>query len=161
LLPDERVSICDWIEDTIILSEGETNSPGPYRFRRVPYLREVMEALSPDSPVQRVVAMKGGQLGWTIGSAAHISFLICNAPRTSLFVPSTLHLAKRPSRRKFGPIFEKTDALRTRVREAKSRRAGNTTLLKEFAGGALIFAGANSGAGLRQTSAAVVIMDEV
>jgi len=161
LLPDDPVRICDWIEENIILDGAETNAPGPYRFRRAPYMREVLKALSPESPVQRVVGMKGGQLGWTIGGAAYIGFLICQAPRTVLFVSPTVDLAKRASRRKVGPIIERTEALRTRVRDAISRRSGNTTLMKEFPGGALIFAGANSGAGLRQTSAAVAILDEV
>lgn len=161
LLPDEKLSLCDWIEEHILLSEGETNSPGPYRFRRTPYLRAVLEALSPDSPVQRVVAMKGGQLGWTIGAAAYVGFLIAQAPRTILFVSPTVDLAKRASRRKVGPVLEKTEIVRERLRDLGPRQTGNTTLLKEFPGGALLFAGANSGAGLRQTSAAVAILDEV
>ncbi len=161
LMPDEKTSICAWIEEHIVLSDGETSAPGPYRFRRAPYMRDVLEALSPDSPVQRVLGMKGGQLGWTIGAAAYVGFLICQAPRTILFVSPTVDLAKRASRRKVGPIFEQSDVLRDRVRASISRRSGNTTLMKEFLGGALIFAGANSGAGLRQTSAAVAILDEI
>ena len=50
--------------------------------------------------MQRVVGMKGGQLGWTIGAAAYVGFLIAMAPRTILFVSPTVDLAKRASRRK-------------------------------------------------------------
>jgi phage terminase large subunit GpA-like protein len=160
-MPDREVGVVEWIEGNIVLSSSDTNAPGPYRFRRTPYLREVLESLSPSSPVQRVVAQKGVQLGYTIAASSWIGYIICQAPRSILYVLPTVDLAKRASKRKLGPIIEETPALRDRVRPSRERDSGNTTLLKEFPGGALIITGANSGAGLRQASAAVIVFDEL
>lgn len=160
LRPDPVVSISEWIEANVVIPT-DTAAPGEYRFRRVPYLKEILEALAPDCPVQRAVAKKAAQLGFTVGTAAAVGFYVVKAPRTVLFVSPTVDLAKRASKRKFGPIFRASDAVRDALRPARERDEGSTTLLKEFDGGALIFAGANSGAGLRQTSAPVVLLDEL
>jgi phage terminase large subunit GpA-like protein len=159
--PDREISIVDWIESNVVLEEAETSSPGQYRFRRAPYMREILETLSPDCPCQYVTTMKGSQLGMTIGAGAYICFLIAESPCTIIMVSPTLDLAKRASRRKVGPLIVKTDAVRERVRDFGARRAGNTALMKEFPGGVLLFAGGNSGAGLRQLSARVLILDEL
>jgi phage terminase large subunit GpA-like protein len=37
--------------------------PGRWRTERTPYLKEIMDCLSPSSPYQRVVFMKGAQVG--------------------------------------------------------------------------------------------------
>ncbi|WP_256468236.1 phage terminase large subunit family protein [Bradyrhizobium sp. 150] len=44
------------------------SEPRPWRSGRTPYLRDVMDALSASSPLERVVFMKGAQLGATEGS---------------------------------------------------------------------------------------------
>lgn len=159
--PDRIVPIVDWIERHIVLDSSDTNAPGEYRFRRTPYLREIAESLSPESPVRRVAAKKGVQLGYTVLAGAWIGYLVAQSPRTVLYVLPTVDLAKRASKRKIAPIIRASPLLSALVRPSRERDAGNTTLLKEFPGGALIFAGANSGAGLRSTSAAVVVMDEL
>jgi len=45
------------------LSPRGANEVGPWRTSRTPYLQELMDALSPRHPTQRVVFMKGLQLG--------------------------------------------------------------------------------------------------
>lgn len=161
LAPDREVGVVEWVERNIVLSSAETNAPGPYRIRRAPYMREILESLSPTCSAQRVVAMKGVQLGFTIAASSWIGYLIAQAPRSILYVLPTVDLAKRASKRKLTPIIEETPVLRDRVRPSRERDSGNTTLLKEFPGGAIIITGANSGAGLRQASAAVIIFDEL
>jgi phage terminase large subunit GpA-like protein len=48
-----------------MLSQRASSEPGRWRTERTPYLREIMDCLSPASPVQRVALMKGAQIGGT------------------------------------------------------------------------------------------------
>jgi phage terminase large subunit GpA-like protein len=58
-------------------------------------------------------------------------------------------------------MIDETPTLRSKVAEAKSRDSGNTVLMKDFPGGALILTGANSGPGLRSMPIRFLMMDEV
>jgi hypothetical protein len=46
-----------------VLSQRASSEPGRWRTARTPYLRELLDALSPSSPFQRIVLMKGAQVG--------------------------------------------------------------------------------------------------
>ena len=63
LRPDPLLTVSEWADRHRMLSSVASSEPGPWRTSRTPYLREVMDCLSPSSPVERVVFMKGAQLG--------------------------------------------------------------------------------------------------
>jgi len=48
-----------------LLSQRASSEPGRWHTERTPYLKEIMDCLSPSSPVQRVALMKGAQIGGT------------------------------------------------------------------------------------------------
>ena len=104
-----------------------------------------MDALSPNSAVQRVVFMKAAQVGATEAGNNWIGFAIHQVRGPMLAVQPTVELAKRNSRQRIDPLIEESAAQRERVKPARSRDAGNTMLSKEFAGGILIMTGANYG----------------
>src|SRR5690606_13744943 len=56
-----------WAEQKRYLPPSVTSLPGYYRFDVAPYLREIVDCLSVDSPVREVAVMKGVQLGLTVG----------------------------------------------------------------------------------------------
>jgi len=47
------------------LSQCASAEPGPWSADRTPYLGEIMDCLSPASPVERTLFMKGAQIGGT------------------------------------------------------------------------------------------------
>ena len=47
------------------MSSRASAEPGQYRTARMPYLREIMDALSPRHPAQRISFMKAAQVGAT------------------------------------------------------------------------------------------------
>ena len=63
LRPDPVLTVSEWADRYRRLSGKSAAEPGPWRTDRTPYLREIMDALSPSSPVERVVFMKGSQIG--------------------------------------------------------------------------------------------------
>ncbi|WP_426034903.1 phage terminase large subunit family protein [Cypionkella sp. TWP1-2-1b2] len=159
--PDADLTVSQWADAHRMLGSRASAEPGRYRTARTPYMREIMDALSPSSAVQRIVFMKAAQVGATEAGNNWIGFAIHHAPGPMLAVQPTVELAKRNSRQRIDPLIEESAALRERVKPARSRDAGNTMLSKEFAGGILIMTGANSAVGLRSTPARYIFLDEV
>ncbi|MCC5993834.1 MAG: phage terminase large subunit family protein [Rhodobacteraceae bacterium] len=159
--PDPNLTVSEWADRHRWLSSRASAEPGRYRTARTPYMREIMDALSPSSPVQRVVFMKAAQVGATEAGNCFIGFVMHHAPGPMLAVQPTVELAKRNSRQRIDPLIEESPELRERIKPARSRDAGNTMLSKEFAGGILIMTGANSAVGLRSTPARYLFLDEV
>ncbi len=161
LQPDADLTVSEWADAHRMLGSRASAEPGRYRTARTPYMREIMDALSPSSAVQRIVFMKAAQVGATEAGNNWIGFAIHQAPGPMLAVQPTVELAKRNSRQRIDPLIEESPELRERVKPARSRDAGNTMLSKEFAGGILIMTGANSAVGLRSTPARYIFLDEV
>ncbi|MBY0350813.1 phage terminase large subunit family protein [Tabrizicola sp.] len=159
--PDPDLTVSEWADRHRWLSSRASAEPGRYRTARTPYMREIMDALSPGSPLQRVVLMKAAQVGATEAGNCFIGFVMHHAPGPMLAVQPTVELAKRNSRQRIDPLIEESPELRAKVKPARSRDAGNTMLSKEFAGGILIMTGANSAVGLRSTPARYLFLDEV
>ena len=60
LTPDPLLTVSEWADKHRVLSSKAASEPGRWRTSRTPYLREIMDCLSPMSPIERVVFMKGG-----------------------------------------------------------------------------------------------------
>ena len=63
LRPDPALTVSAWADKHRVLSPRGANEAGPWRTSRTPYLKEIMDHLSPSHPCQRVVLMKGAQTG--------------------------------------------------------------------------------------------------
>jgi phage terminase large subunit GpA-like protein len=161
LLPDPALTVSEWADRHRLLSPRASAEPGRYRTDRTPYIREIVDALSPMNPTRRVVVMKSAQVGFTEGGNNWIGYVIHHAPGPMLAVQPTVELAKRFSRQRVDPLISESPALRERVRPARSRDAGNTVLSKEFPAGLLVITGANSAVGLRSMPARYLFLDEV
>jgi hypothetical protein len=67
LAPNPDLTVSGWADRHRRLTSVASAEPGAWRTERTPYLRAVMDDLSPSSAVERVVFMKGAQLGGTLG----------------------------------------------------------------------------------------------
>jgi phage terminase large subunit GpA-like protein len=65
LRPEDPLTVSEWSDRYRRLSSKASAEPGPWRTSRTPYLREPMDCLSSDNPVQRVVLMFAAQTGKT------------------------------------------------------------------------------------------------
>ena len=159
--PTPRLTISKWADDYRTLSPKAAAEPGRWRTERTPYLRDIMDSLSPHSSMQRVVFMKGAQIGGTEAGNNWIGYVIHLSPAPMMAVSPTTESAKRNSKQRIDPLIEDCAELRTRVKPARSRDSGNTILSKEFPGGLLVMTGANSAVGLRSMPARYLFLDEV
>lgn len=160
-MPDSYMPVSDWADEYRILSSKSASEPGRWRTVRTPYLKEIMDCLSPRSPIQKVVFMKGAQIGGTECGNNWIGYIIHQAPGPMMAISPTVEMAKRNSRQRIDPLIEDCPALRKLVHPARSRDSGNTILSKDFPGGVLVLTGANSAVGLRSMPARYIFMDEV
>jgi phage terminase large subunit GpA-like protein len=141
--------VSEWAAEFRILSKTASSEPGRWRTSRTPYLREVMDCLSPYSNYEKVVFMKGAQIGGTECGNNWIGYVIDKAPGTMLVVQPTVEMGKRWSKGRLAPLIEDSQNLRDKVKTLKSRDSGNTVQSKEFPGGIIVVTGANSTVGLR------------
>ena len=159
--PDPLLTVSEWADDNRMLASVASGEPGPWRTTRTPYLKEIMDCLSPSSIIERVVAMFGSQLGKTETGLNWVGYVVHHAPGPMLMVQPTVEMAKRYSKQRVGPLIESSDAIRERIKPARAKDSGNTVLSKEFPGGILLMTGANSAVGLSSAPIRYLFMDEV
>lgn len=157
ITPDEIISVSEWAEKYRILTSKSSSEAGPWNNNRTPYLIEPMNCFSPHDPTEEIDMMFGAQLGKTetilnaVGCLSHIS------PGPMMLVQPTLDMAKKFSKQRIEPLFD-TPVLSERMELAKE--SSNNALIKEFMGGMLIIAGANSAAALASTPVKYLLLDE-
>lgn len=161
LKPDIDLTVSAWADENRYLSQKASAEPGRWRTSRTPYLREIMDCLSPSSAIQRVVFQAGAQIGKTETGNNWFGYVVHHAPGPMMIVQPTVELAKRLSKQRIAPMIEESPCLKERIAESRARDSGNTMLVKEFMGGVVIITGANSAVGLRSTPIRYLFLDEV
>ena len=156
-----RITVTEWAELNRVLSPKDSSEPGPYRISRTPYAREPQDCLSARSPVETVVLMWGAQTSKTTIGSNWIGSLIDINPGPAMIVQPTIDTGKRFSRQRLVPMIAGSPALDAKVSANRSRDDANTILLKEYTGGFLVIAGANSAAGLRSMPIRDIFFDEI
>ena len=93
LRPDPLLTVSEWSDEYRILSARASAEPGSWRTSRTPYLQEIMDCLSPSSPIERIVFMKGAQVGATECGNNWIGYIIHQAPGPMMAVQPTVEMA--------------------------------------------------------------------
>lgn len=158
---EKELTVSEWSDAHRMLSGRASSEPGPWRTNRTPYLRGIMDALSISDPVQRVVFMKGAQLGATEAGSNWMGYIIDHAPGPLLAVQPTVEMCKRLSKQRLQTMIEETPCLSEKIASPRSRDSGNTLFSKEFPGGMMLLTGSNSAVGLRSTPCRYIFLDEV
>ena len=160
LKPDERLTVSEWADEHRHLSSVSSPEPGPWRTQRVPYTKEIMDALSVTHPARYVTIIKGSQIAGSEIGNNFIGYVIDEAPGPMMYVLPNERMAERASKTRVQPMIEESERLRKRVRSPRTRDSGNTVLTKEFPGGVLVFVGANAPSNLRMMPIKYLILDE-
>lgn len=157
----EPLTVTQWADAHRVLSSKASGEPGRYNSARTPYLREIMDCLSADSPVESIVIKKPAQGGATELGLNWIGYVMSECPAPMLVVVPTLELRKRWVRQRLDPMLEATPNLAAIFDARRMRDGGNSEDLKDFPGGLLILGGANSPASLSSMPIRFVLLDEV
>jgi phage terminase large subunit GpA-like protein len=119
-----------------------------------------MDAVS-DPSVETVVVMSSAQVGKTEIINNVIAFHVHLDPAPILVVQPTIEMAETWSKDRFAPMLRDTPALQGLVSDPRTRDSGNTLRQKQFPGGQIAMAGANSPASLASRPVRILLMDEV
>jgi phage terminase large subunit GpA-like protein len=157
--PEPPLTVSQWADEHRLLPDLSAE-PGRWRTARAPYLREIMDCLSANDPTERVVFMKGAQLGGTEAGLNWLGYVIHHAPGLMLMVQPTMDAVRRNTSIRIDPMIAASPALQERVVEPGRKEPGNSQFRKLFPGGQLVMVGAASGVGLRST-ARYLFLDEV
>lgn len=158
--PEPDITVSQWA-DTYRIIGKPSPEPGPWRTDRVPYMREIMDCMSPSSPVQVCALMKAAQGAGTEGMLNMFGCWAHRYPDSMMLVQPTVNTAKKFVRTRLDRMIESTPALRALFEKQGSRKAANTMTMKEFQGNTLIIAGANSANDLRSYPCRYAAGDEV
>lgn len=155
--PPPTLKVSDWADTNRYLPPGSSPQHGDWECK--PYQREMMDCIL-EPGVEEFVFMTSTQVGKSEALNNIIGYIIDLEPAPVMIVQPTTETAKDYSKMRIQRMIENCPALRLKVREAKSRQPGNEIRLKEFDGGYLKIAGANSGPGLRSHPVAKLFFDE-
>ena len=161
LKPDPLLTVSKWADANRVLARKSASEPGPWRTDRTPYLREIMDSLTPRNPARRVVVRKAAQIGGTECGNNMLGFIMAVAPGPVMLVQPTVLMAQRNAWQRIQPMIDECRALKGLVGSSYSRTATNTALAKDFPGGLMILTGANSATGLRSMAAKYIFFAEV
>lgn len=159
--PDPYITIDEWADKFRQLPKGASAEAGQYSTDRMPYLREIMHELSPQSPVQQVKVIKGTQLGFTEVANNVAMYYMDIVPASQLMIMPTESLAKDHSNRKLTPSLRAMPYLAERISGGKTKDDIGGIFDKTYPGGMLKIAWAGSPANFRSLSCRVVILDDV
>ncbi len=158
--PDPRLTVSEWSDTYRILTSESSAEAGRWRTDRTPYLKEIMDELSPTSPTQQVKVIKGTQLGFS-SIADNIAMCYLDFyPCPILYILPTETLAKGTSKRRITPSIKAIPHLAKKIIGGKSKSDVGETFSKAVAGGNLSLGWSNSTASFRSFSARVVILDD-
>jgi len=159
--PDPEFTVTEWADEYRYLPKKSSSESGKYRSSRTPYLREIMDALSPSNPCQEISVIKGTQLGFTEVGNNWFCFVADMCPGPMMMIFPTLELAKDHSQQKLIPTVDETPRLHGKIREKRSRDSGNPIFSKDFPGGTLFLSGSNSAASFRSKSIRFLFLDDI
>jgi phage terminase large subunit GpA-like protein len=156
----------EWAERCRYLPPSNSNMPGYYRFSVVPYLREIVDCMSVDSPVRHVALMKGVQLGGTTGvlenSIGYYIEQVKTAPM--MMVTANDGLAKTRLDQFILPMINASGQghLISSTDEGNERKTGKTAKKLEFVGGGfLVITGCQNPDALISLPIRVLMRDEI
>lgn len=160
------VSPSAWAEAKRYLPPSVTSLPGYYRFAVAPYLREIVDCLSIDSPIREVSVMKGVQVCATVGILENAIGYYIDHVKTApvMLVTADAELAKLRMESYITPMIQLSELshLIKSADETNARKTGKTDRKIEWVGGGfLIPFGAQNANKLRSVSIQVMLRDEI
>ena len=158
--PREKMTISEWADKYRMLSSESSSEAGKWRTDRAEYQREIMDTFS-RGDIHTVILMSSSQIGKTELLLNILGFFMHYEPAPILALQPTLDMAQTFSKDRLMPMIRDTKELSSALPDFKSRASGNTILHKQFAGGHITMAGANSPASLASRPIRVVLADEV
>lgn len=155
------LTVSEWADANRVLSGEGSAEKGDWKTSRTPYLREIMDSLSEDSPDKLVAFMKSSQVGGTEAGSNWIGYIMDHAKGPVAIVMPTERSLNDWVSQKFDPMANDTPAVAEVLAKKSNRTSDNNAQRKKFTGGILYFKTAGSTAELKSTSLRYAMADEL
>jgi len=160
LAPPEQILPSAWAERSLVVPDGP-KAGKLFDLDMAPYLREPLDALAPDSGINKVVVRKSAQTGFTLLGIAFVGHSIDVDPCRMMVVQPTDSALSDFMNEKLSEAIAQSPKLKVKVFNQVSRSGkGSTAYVKRFPGGSLTAAIATSTADLRSKTIKKVFKDE-
>lgn len=156
----------DYTEETRYMLADQSPKPGPYRFGNYnPFMREIIDNFSADSPVRETNLMKGTQITYSTILESIILYGAGHLKTTPmLFLTSTNEYAQKRLAERVLPMFRGSgmmDIIQSND-VGNNRKTGLTKDTMQWRGGGWVnFLGVQNPAQLRERSVPWVLKDEI
>lgn len=154
----------DWAESKRIMTSEVSPFPGPFRYKRSPFAREIVDFFSPDHPGRIGAIMKGVQIGLTSSVIENaIGWIIDQNPGNILYLSGAKELSEEAMNTRIDNMIDTCGLrhlIRPNVRKKRNQRTGDTSESKEFPGGSLVAGSASNDRLLRQRSIKYGFIDD-
>ena len=149
----------EFAETTIVTAGPRRGSK--FSLSNAPYIRKPLELIGPASPIQFVYLMFPAQTAKSVFCQLATAYYAKEVPSECIYVAPDEKRGRMTMERRIEPLFKSVGVeFRTHNENRKTRRTGDLTLSKEFDGGNLDMATANSPASLSQETKRFGIGDE-
>lgn len=150
----------EFAETTIVTAGPKRGTK--FSLSNAPYIIRPLELMGPASPVQFVHLMFPAQTAKSVFCQLITAYYAKEVPSECIYVAPDEKRGRMTMERRIEPLFKSAGIeFRTHAENRNSRRTGDLTLSKEFDGGNLDMATANSPASLSQETKRIGIGDEV
>ena len=130
--PLPRLTLSQWAPKYRVLSPEATAQHGPWQNEVVPYLAEIMDAVS-DRSTQEITVVSPSQAAKTELILNTIGYFVHQEPSPILVVQPTVETGESFSKDRVAPMIRDCAALSTLIAPARSRESNNTILSKALA----------------------------
>ncbi len=145
-----RIKPSDWVEANIVMGKP---FPGPYRYKRTPYVREIIDILDPSCPCWGCAVKKGAQIGFSAGVIyPGICWIIKNNPGNTSLSVGAPELIKKATDKLDAAINSSgiRDYIKPSALRKRNNKTGDTNTQKDFTGGFAMIWSANNHKNIRQ-----------
>jgi phage terminase large subunit GpA-like protein len=150
----------DWAEQNIIMPKP---FPGPLRYEKTPYTREIIDRFSPDDPAREIAVMGAAQFGKTASVIIPvIGYIIANDPGNIIMTVGHEDLIAE-AMDKIDAMLDTTGLrklIRPSAHRAKAQKTGDTNTVKQFPNGYLKLSSASNPKIWRQTDYKFGLIDD-
>jgi phage terminase large subunit GpA-like protein len=149
-IPTERLNLSpsEYAEKFRTLTSDVSTIQGKFKYAMTPYLREIVDTLSPYHPAKIIAVMKGAQIGFTEGVIVNgILWIISQNPGNVLALSANDDLSKEMVESRLDQGIESCGIrhlIRPNTIRKRNQRTGDTSKYKEYAGGRLFAGGLKS-----------------
>jgi len=159
LKPPEQLTVSQWADKYRRLSPESSAEIGPWRTKKTPYLKEVMDAWT-DTNINHVVMVAASQVGKSEALNNIIGYIIDQDPGSILLIEPTTGDAREYSKLRIAPMIRDCKTLKRKVAASLRGDGSNTILQKAYPGGMITLTGSTEAHALASKPIRYVLGDE-